>query len=663
MKSLKCLSLSVAVAYTVSLTSCDYLDVVPPKTVDYEDTMKDKNLALNFLYSCYNATLSKVSNNTCDYFQAADEFAVPIELNSYSHGVAFDTFNPVSIAYPWNTYYSSIHQTNLFLKALDELNTSGVTDEEKERWRAEGYFLLGYYHLNLLEAYGPICLVGKSYPQTTATSDFPGRSHFNCCVDTIAAWFDKAAEVLPATGPDDELGRATSTACKALKAKALLIAASPLWNGGFPFPDWKNSSFMTEGYDDEGNKAPGKATYELVSHEYHPERWERALSACKEALQLATTDGNRSLMTEEISEILRANQQVPLPQVPGKNKNKEEDAAFLKKVMLFRYLAWSAETDGNREYIYAASARKGKQTLNMEAALPHAIFTAATGSPIGGKSYVAPFLYTVEHFYTERGYLPENDITFPHKEEWLTSAGLSNPDIIKLNVGREPRFYAWLSFDGDEYAPLLAKGSPLIIKARDSKKQGYNKATYTSENSVTGYFSKKGVQPDLKWRDDGGSCTFSSASNFLNIRVSVMRLAELYLDLAECHAMLGHEQEALDNLNIIRRRAGIEDLTPTMIAGSGMSLIDWIRNERFVELWGEYSRYFDLRRWMLAPERLKKGTREGLNAMQKNDPSFEEFNKRIVIDQPYKWTNRLYLLPMNVSELYSNPQLVQSPGY
>ena len=49
MKALKYLSLSVAVAYTVSLTSCDYLDVVPPKTVDYEDTMKDKNLALNFL--------------------------------------------------------------------------------------------------------------------------------------------------------------------------------------------------------------------------------------------------------------------------------------------------------------------------------------------------------------------------------------------------------------------------------------------------------------------------------------------------------------------------------------------------------------------------------------------------------------------------------------
>ena len=49
------------------------------------------------------------------------------------------------------------------------------------------------------------------------------------------------------------------------------------------------------------------------------------------------------------------------------------------------------------------------------------------------------------------------------------------------------------------------------------------------------------------------------------------------------------------------------------------------------------------------------------------NPSFEEFNTPIQIDQPFKWDDRLYLLPVwsrsDMDELYSNPQMVQAPGY
>ena len=40
-------------AYCV--TACNYLDVVPPETADYEHTMKDENAVRGFLYSCYAA--------------------------------------------------------------------------------------------------------------------------------------------------------------------------------------------------------------------------------------------------------------------------------------------------------------------------------------------------------------------------------------------------------------------------------------------------------------------------------------------------------------------------------------------------------------------------------------------------------------------------------
>lgn len=56
---------------------------------------------------------------------------------------------------------------------------------------------------------------------------------------------------------------------------------------------------------------------------------------------------------------------------------------------------------------------------------------------------IAPTLNTMESFYTANGVLPDNDKNFPAKDDRLNSAGLSsNSNIIKLNVNREPRYYA-----------------------------------------------------------------------------------------------------------------------------------------------------------------------------------------------------------------------------
>ena len=126
--------------------------------------------------------------------------------------------------------------------------------------------------------------------------------------------------------------------------------------------------------------------------------------------------------------------------------------------------------------------------------------------------------------------------------------------------------------------------------------------------------------------------------------------------------MLGHEQEALNALNIIRKRAGVKELVRGDLTAE-MPLMEWIRNERYIELYGEGHRYYDLRRWCLAPEYLKAGVRYGLNAVEKLDPSFEEFNKRTLVDQPFEWDDRMYILPIEADEVYSNPQLVQAPGY
>lgn len=85
-----------------------------------------------------------------------------------------------------------------------------------------------------------------------------------------------------------------------------------------------------------------------------------------------------------------------------------------------------------------------------------------------------------------------------------------------------------------------------------------------------------------------------------------------------------------------------------------------------MELFEEGHRFYDLRRWGIASERLGSGNFYGLNGLQVN-PSFEDFNKPVPIDQPFKWENKQYLLPVwtrsGLDELYSNPQMIQAPGY
>lgn len=114
-------------------------------------------------------------------------------------------------------------------------------------------------------------------------------------------------------------------------------------------------------------------------------------------------------------------------------------------------------------------------------------------------------------------------------------------------------------------------------------------------------------------------------------------------------------------MNVIRERAGVRLLTHTDL--STQSLEEWVRNERNNELWLEGHRFFDIRRWMIAPQTMSYGVRMGLNALQKKDPTFEEFNKPVLISQPFAWHNRMYASPVFENEIYKGPQFVQFPGY
>jgi len=643
MKKLKISGLLPKVILSFSiLTSCNYLDVMPPEQVTADDTMVDEQTALGFLYSTYEGVKTATPFGYTKWEGSADEYVKPPLWEEGDQRLAWNRLNGSSTVDTWGHCYGYIGQCHLFLREIDRANPTGVTEEQKTEWRAEVEFLKAYYHARLLEMYGPVPIMNTYPSQNIATEEIPGRSHYDYVVDFIVEKLDEVENILPAVRRDDsEWGRATSAVAKAVKARVLLYAASDLWNGKFPHVNWVNQNYETPGY---GN--------ELVSHTYDPAKWERALEASLEALEYAENQGGRKLMGVQEANSIAAAQNVPLPYVPGVNSDTEEGKDFLERVRLMRYLSNSYETDGNKEIIWGLN--NPDNNLNW-APLPIRIIYRNNNWE-HGYGAMAPTLYTVEHFYTANGKLPEKDRTFTGKSNWFQSANIDDrPEIINLNVQREPRFYAWLSFDGDDYSSLMVAGQPLRLDMRSNEAHGWSPAQFNRDYSVTGYMTKKYTQPNYNF----GS---SSGDNRKNYPHPMYRLAELYLNIAECYAALENTAEAINYLNPVRERAGVPALTIADVTDD-MSIMDWVRNERFIELWAEGSRYYDVRRWMIAPKQLKAGAREGLNVEEKENPSLEEFNQRTTVNQPFQWDTRMYIMPILNSELYSNPQLVQAPGY
>lgn len=633
--------LFITLSLSIGFSSCsDYLDIVPPEQATLPDAVKDYDNTLKFLYSCYGYVDDVNPMHYSVVESASDEWVLPPLWRETQHQILYGLVSPTNVVdNRWYGYYTAIGQCYLFLNQLP--NARDVSDEDKREFEAEAHFMIAYYHMQLLLYYGPCPIIEGYMKADTPDTEFPGRYHFDYAVDWVVKKFDQVSEVLPANRANEKWGRATSTMAKALKAKLLLFAASPLWNGEFPYPEWKNKNFETPGY--------GK---ELVSLTKDMSKWEKAKQAAQEALTHATSAGHALYTDEEHYK----KESLELPYVPGVDKSSAEGQKFLKKVLLMRYLVTTRSTEGNKEIIWGL-ANQGNMIVGS---LPHHIIKRKNGTNVGAYSGVSPILNTsIHYFYTNKGKRPEHDSQFAQSGEWYKSAGnLGNDrkDIIKLNVNREPRFYAWFAFDGGDMGSKLVNGKPIKIDVKNPETHGFNPDRFNRDNNVTGYFSQKFINPRHLYNENGGQENTESKPRPL------MRLAELYLNLAECQAALGETQNAIDNLNIIRRRAGVPELTATDVTGN-FTITDWVRNERFIELWGEGHRYHDVRRWMIAPETMAAGKRLGLSAYGKKAPSFEEFNTVIPIQQNFLWSNRMYLLPVHRDEVYKNPQMVQAPGY
>lgn len=253
------------------------------------------------------------------------------------------------------------------------------------------------------------------------------------------------------------------------------------------------------------------------------------------------------------------------------------------------------------------------------------------------------------------------------KFDWNNPAHAADP-----YKNRDPRFYASILYEGANWRQrpsdvidldpagiiqvgYIEKPNGEVIPGLDTRKSPIEDWNGT----YTGYYMRKFLDPtvdaqyfkqELPWR--------------------YIRYTEVLLIYAEASLALGEEAEARTYINMIRERAGMPKTNE-----SGQDLVERLRNERRIELAFEGHRFYDTRRWMIAPQTLEDA--EGVlitykpasipsgasTYLQVREATSVEPNYSVMPVQERAWNDRAYLLPIKLDEMNRNNKLVQNPLY
>ncbi len=268
-------------------------------------------------------------------------------------------------------------------------------------------------------------------------------------------------------------------------------------------------------------------------------------------------------------------------------------------------------------------------------------------------------------FHTWGGNTPIQNLIDDYRMADGSKFDWTNPvEAAAPYANRDPRFYASIAYDG---APWRTR--PDDVKNLDpvGTIQTFRALTLTGGNVVAGLDTRD--SPVENWN---GAYSGYYLRKFINPSINAQftkeqvpwiffRYAEVLLNYAEASIELNELGDALTALNQIRRRAGMPDLV------AGPDLRDEYRNERRVEMAFEEQRFFDTRRWMIAPQVLNKDA-FGINIFaQGTSPTdrstWTNYRYETHSIQRRAWDDKMYFMPIPRDELNRNALLSQNPGF
>lgn len=640
--SRRAIALSSAVCFLMMGPSCKkgFLDIVPDNVATIDHVFSNRNEAEKYLFTCYSYMPKSGGLDQVPSFLAGGQYRLPQqELRGVSPTASYIDRGDQNVVNPimdfWNgdngvatskSLWKAIRDCNIFLEGVD-----GVIDlrvDLKERWRAEVKALKAYYYFYLMRMYGPLPLFDQnlSVNATIEEVQLP-RSPIDDVVSTITTLADSAAVYLPSVISDQttELGRLTKAAALSIKAHALVWAASPLFNGNPDYANFKNHD--------------GTA---LFSSTPDPQKWEKAAEACKEAIDAARAAGHLLY-------------KVPSGLLAGMDLS---DTTLLQMdIRLSLTEKW------NVEVIWGERSDDGHQANAMARIVPARMGNQSVYSNLGVGLEIA------ESFYSENGVPIDEDNSWDYSERYIPqTAGFDDRFYIregystaKLNFNREPRFYASLGFDGGVWfmqnTTTNSDNNTWFLEGKTGQPAGKNGPT--NYNS-TGYWPKKVV--NWKYVIGEGQDSYIEPYTW-----PIFRLVDLYLLYAEALTETNKLAEAIEYLDLVRERSGLDGVVnswtnhskqPTKFS-SKEGLREIVHQERANELVFEGHRFWDLRRW-------KKASTVLNNAFKGWDVDQSDLNSYYRVRTLYTMrfvSPRDYLWPIKENDIVVNPKLVQNPGW
>lgn len=635
----------------------DYLDVVPDNMATLDIAFNNRTSAERYLTTCYSyvpkygeqrANPGLTAGNEVWFYSMDDNVYIQ---NLWSFGIANGLQNIVS---PLNNYwdgqeygialYQGIRDCNIFIEYVSNRSkVAGLYETERVRWLAEAKVLKAFFHYYLFQLYGPVPIIDESLPIDASIEQVRvSRNKVDEVVDYIVRTIDDCYKDLPQIIQKEavELGRLTQAAALSIKAKTLVLAASPLFNGNTDY-----AYFL----DHDGKP--------FINTEPNIEKWKRAADACLAAIESAEIDGGHSLYDFAID----ATYSMPDELLYGMNVRQAVTERFNRE------LVWSVGKQSSHDL----------QINVMPIITPGSDQMDANNANAYCKANYAPTLSVAERFYSSNGVPIEED------KEWNTQPndyynrryqtqstnGYSqylfkqNYKTAILHFNREPRFYGSLGFDGSTWYGNGWK-NPEDVATRnyvEGKRNQVSGQLKIGDYSVTGYYAKKLIYYDN---------TYGASVSLKEYPFPIIRLADLYLMYAEAlnEANINNSvpSDVYIYINKIRDRSGLDGVKESWLAHSvnptkpqtSLGMREIIRRERSIELALEGQHYFDIRRWKEARKEFNKPVR-GWSVDQETVDGY--YNLKNIYNQ--RFDQKDYLWPIKEYNLVINPNLIQTKGW
>lgn len=596
-----------AILMSPIFSSCEYLEKEPDDMLTLDGVFTNAENTeqwLAGLYSLIPDPLWGFLSYDYGYYMMSDEVQMASSLGQFGWGnlmnVQQGDWNPTKLVPNtdlWKLTYQKIRSALIFIENVRPIPEQRLTEDLVERYKNEARFLMAYYYTRMLEVYGPFPLITTLTDVTASTEELQKpRTPYDDIVDYLDEVLLDLSKVLPSTYDDVNTGRPTSGMCLSVRARMLLFAASPLFNGNPDYKDVKNL---------DGTP--------LFSQTYDESKWKRAADATKLVIDLpqyqlykeynddGSIDAVMSCMNVHLTDT-RNNPEIIFPYPAMTN-------SLYEYHLLPRGSGWAGCIGFTQNVIDAFFMKNGCSIDEV------------------GANYSENGYSTSDVFYnTKYNYADAN-----RTEGLVTRAGTYN-----MYVNREPRFYAYVRYNG-QYCSFDDNNRDLNFMT------GGEDGPSSHDSPLCGYQINKAINPTNR---NGVAYPYKPGI--------LIRLAEMYLNYAEALNEYDPGNADIETyINLVRERAGIPNLKEGL---DQEQMREAIRKERRVEFVLEGGmRYMDIRRWKIAEEVFETP----ISGMNVSATTKDEFFKRVEV-QKRVFTKKMYLWPIYQDYLDNNENLVQN---